>query len=38
MPEKPEVITVVESLKKKILGRKITGCNIYWNNIMCYWC
>lgn len=36
MPEKPEVITVVESLKKKILGRKITGCNIYWNNIIAY--
>lgn len=36
MPEKPEVITVVESLKKKILGKKITGCNVYWDNIIAY--
>ena len=36
MPEKPEVITVVESLKTKILGKKITGCNIYWDNIIAY--
>ena len=34
MPEKPEVITVVSSLKTKILGCKITGCNIYWDNII----
>ena len=34
MPEKPEVITVVESLKTKILGRRITGCNVYWENII----
>ena len=36
MPEKPEVITVVESLKTKILGRRITGCNVYWENIIAY--
>ena len=34
MPEKPEVITVVESLKKKILGKRITNCNVYWDNIV----
>lgn len=34
MPEKPEVITVVNSLKKKIIGKKIVGCNIYWDNII----
>lgn len=34
MPEKPEVITVVRSLKNKILGKRITGCNIYWDNII----
>ena len=36
MPEKPEVITVVESLKTKILGKKITDCNVYWDNIIAY--
>ena len=36
MPEKPEVITVVESLKPNIIGRKITGCNVYWDNIIAY--
>ena len=36
MPEKPEVITVVESLKTKILGRRITDCNVYWDNIIAY--
>ena len=36
MPEKPEVITVVNSLKKKIIGKKIVGCNIYWDNIIAY--
>ena len=34
MPEKPEVITVVNSLKDKILGKKITGCNVFWENII----
>lgn len=36
MPEKPEVITVVESLKPNLIGKKITGCNIYWDNIIAY--
>ena len=36
MPEKPEVITVANSLKKLILNKKITGCNIYWDNIIAY--
>ena len=34
MPEKPEVITVTKNLEKEILNKKITGCNIYWNNII----
>ena len=34
MPEKPEVMTVVSSLKTKIIGCKITGCNVYWDNII----
>ncbi len=36
MPEKPEVITVAKSLEKRILHKKITGCNIYWDNIIAY--
>lgn len=36
MPEKPEVITVVESLKTRIIGRKITGCNVTHDNIIAY--
>ena len=36
MPEKPEVITVVNSLKNQIIGKKIVGCNIYWDNIIAY--
>jgi formamidopyrimidine-DNA glycosylase len=36
MPEKPEVITVVNSLKPMILGKTITGCNVYWDNIIAY--
>lgn len=36
MPEKPEVVTVVSNLKKIILDKKITGCNIYWDNIIAY--
>ena len=36
MPEKPEVVTVVNSLKEKILGKKITSCSIYWDNIIAY--
>lgn len=34
MPEKPEVITVVKNLIPEIVHKKITGCNIYWNNII----
>lgn len=36
VPEKPEVITVAHSLEEKILHRKITGCSVYWNNIIAY--
>ena len=36
MPEKPEVITVARSLKPKIVGKKITNCNVYWNNIIAH--
>ena len=34
MPEKPEVLTVVKSLKPMILNKKITECNVYWDNII----
>ena len=34
MPEKPEVITVAKSLEQHILGRKIIGCHVYWDNII----
>ena len=34
MPEKPEVITVVKSLKNKIIGKTIQNVDIYWNNII----
>ena len=36
MPEKPEVITVAKSLEQVILNKKITGCNIFWDNIIAY--
>lgn len=36
MPEKPEVITVAKSLENNILNKKITSCNIYWDNIIAY--
>ena len=36
MPEKPEVITVVKSLIPEIVHKEITGCNVYWNNIIAY--
>ena len=36
MPEKPEVVTVVNSLKNKILGKKITACSVHWDNIIAY--
>lgn len=34
MPEKPEVITVVNSLKPRIIGKKITDCFVYWDSII----
>ena len=34
MPEKPEVMTVCKALESKILNKKITNCNVYWNNII----
>lgn len=34
MPEKPEVMTVVKNLTPEIVGKEITGCNIYWDNII----
>lgn len=36
MPEKPEVITVAKTLEKQILGKRITGCFVYWDNIIAY--
>ena len=36
MPELPEVETVKESLKLKLIGKKIKSVNILWNNIIAY--
>ena len=36
MPEKPEVMTVVNKLRPKLIGRSITKCNVYWDNIIAY--
>ena len=36
MPEKPEVVTVCNTLKKQVLGKKITDCLVYWDNIIAY--
>ncbi len=36
MPEKPEVITVAASLKPRLIGKKITNCLIYWDNIIAF--
>ena len=36
MPEKPEVITVTKKLEKKLLGRKITDCKVYYEPIIDY--
>ena len=30
MPEKPEVITVVKSLKQKLLDNTIHSVDVYW--------
>lgn len=34
MPEKPEVITVAKKISSEIIGKEITGCNVYWDNII----
>ena len=34
MPEKPEVITVANKIKTKIINKKIKSIEIYWNNII----
>ena len=36
MPEKPEVITVANSLKRKILNKKITSVKVLWDNIIAF--
>ena len=36
MPEKPEVITVSKKLIPQIVHKEITGCSIYWDNIIAY--
>ena len=36
MPEKPEVITVANSLKKHLLGRTIYSVDIFWNRMISY--
>ena len=36
MPEKPEVVTVANTLKRQILGKTITGCQVFWDNIIAY--
>jgi len=38
MPELPEVETVKESLKLKLIGKKIRKVNILWDNIIAYPC
>jgi len=34
MPEKPEVLTVVKSLRPRLIGKTITDCHIYWDSII----
>ncbi len=36
MPEKPEVITVVNTLRKKLIGRTLEKVDVYWENIISY--
>ena len=36
MPEKPEVITVVNSLKPRLIGKRIISSEVYWDNIIEY--
>ena len=34
MPEKPEVVTVAKTLKRQVLGKKITDVAVFWDNII----
>lgn len=34
MPEKPEVVTVARTLRAQLIGKTITDCSIYWDNII----
>ena len=34
MPEKPEVITVCKALEERIVGKKISNCHVFWDNIV----
>ncbi len=36
MPEKPEVITVAQTLFPKLVGKKITDCKIKWDRIIAF--
>ena len=36
MPELPEVETVKNGLKKKVLNKKITNCQILYSGIIAY--
>ena len=36
MPEKPEVVTVANTLKNQVLGKTITDCQVFWDNIIAY--
>ena len=36
MPEKPEVVTVANTLKRQVLGKEITDCQVFWDNIIAY--
>ena len=36
MPEKPEVVTVANTLKRQVLGKVITDCQVFWDNIIAY--
>lgn len=36
MPEKPEVVTVANTLKCQVLGKMITDCQVFWDNIIAY--
>ena len=34
MPEKPEVITVMRTLKPKLIGKRIIEMHVFWDNIL----